>query len=434
VSAGYTHVRRLLGWPDPRQVALSALIGILLAFYAWRFLLPLLGPQAPRADDFQDYLFAAQQIATGGDPYANFVRNHVPWDWSLSSGYLYPPAFAVILIPLTWISNDLAVRIWLFLIQAAVLASLLIIYRVIGRPSRAELLALVAVLTTFFPLANTVLAGTMNSLLLLLLTGAWASWHRRRDVAGGVLVGAAAVFKLFPAALLPYLAWRRHWKLLAAAAATVLAGVGLGLAVTSLDHNIYYFREMLPHLAAGTGYRENQSLAGVAARICDPNTTNAGGSAGWCGRLIDWPAVLVLLTIVWRLTSRASRSGLEFALAVTALPLISSVTWSFPLVILILPIALLVRQAMSGRMPRGQIRALMGAWVCFSAAPAVHYLLIVYPLPHWTGVLDLMPQGITRLVGEAYFIGTMIVFASICVALRRERRAESAVPAPAIAA
>jgi len=434
VSAGYTHVRRLLGWPDPRQVALSALIGILLAFYAWRFLLPLLGPQAPRADDFQDYLFAAQQIATGGDPYANFVRNHVPWDWSLSSGYLYPPAFAVILIPLTWISNDLAVRIWLFLIQAAVLASLLIIYRVIGRPSRAELLALVAVLTTFFPLANTVLAGTMNSLLLLLLTGAWACWHRRRDVASGVLVGAAAVFKLFPAALLPYLAWRRHWKLLAAAAVTGLAGVGLGLAVTSLDHNIYYFREMLPHLAAGTGYRENQSLAGVAARICDPDTTNAGGSAGWCGRLIDWPAVLVLLTIVWRLTSRASRSGLEFALAVTALPLISSVTWSFPLVILILPIALLVRQAMSGRMPRGQIRALMGAWVCFSAAPAVHYLLIVYPLPHWSGVLDLMPQGITRLVGEAYFIGTLVVFGGICLALRTERRSESAVTPPALAA
>lgn len=434
MCAGYTRVRRLLGWPEPRQVALSAVIGILLAFYAWRFLLPLLAPQAPRADDFQDYLFAAQQVATGGDPYANFVRNHVPWDWSLSSGYLYPPAFAVTLIPLTWISNDLAVRIWLLLIQAAVLASLLIIYRVIGRPSRAELLALVAVLTTFFPLANTVLAGTMNSLLLLLLTMAWACWQRRRDVAGGVLIGAAAVFKLFPAALLPYLAWRRHWKLLAAAAVTGVAGVGLGLAVTSLDHNIYYFREMLPHLAAGTGYRENQSLAGIAARICDPNTANAGGSAGWCGRLIDWPAVLVLLAIVWRMTSRVSRSGLEFALAVTALPLISSVTWSFPLVILILPIALLIRRALSGQMSRGQIRALLLAWVCFSAAPAIHYLLIVYPLPHWTGPLDLIPQAITRVVGEAYFIGTMIVFASIVVALRKECRTESAARAPAIAA
>ena len=434
MSAGYTRVRRLLGWPEWRQVALSGLIGLLLAFYAWRFLLPLLGPQAPRADDFQDYLFAAQQIATGGDPYANFVRNHVPWDWSLSSGYLYPPAFAVTLIPLTWVSNDLAVRIWLFLIQAAVVASLLIVYRTVGRPSRTELLAMIAVLTTFFPLANTVLAGTMNSLLLLLLTAAWACWLRRRDVAGGVLVGTAAVFKLFPAALLPYLAWRRHWKLLAAATVTGLAGIALGLAVTSLDHNIYYFREMLPHLAAGTGYRENQSLAGVAARICDPTTTNAGGSAGWCGRLIDWPAVLVLLAIVWRMTSRASRSGLEFALAVTALPLISSVTWSFPLVILILPIALLIRHALSGRMSRGQIRALLGAWICFSAAPAIHYLLIVYPLPHWTGLLDLIPQGITRLVGEAYLIGTLIVFASIAVALAKARRTESASTAPAIAA
>jgi hypothetical protein len=134
------------------------------------------------------------------------------------------------------------------------------------------------------------------------------------------------------------------------------------------------------------------------------------------------------------MTSRVSRSGLEFALAVTALPLISSVTWSFPLVILILPITLLIREALTGRMSRAQIRALLLAWVFFSAAPAIHYLLIVHPLPHWTGLLDLIPQGITRLLGEAYFIGTLIIFASICVALRNERRAEATLPAPAIAA
>jgi glycosyl transferase family 87 len=434
VSTGYTRVRRLLGWPDPRQVALTILIGLLLAFYAWRFLLPLLGPHAPRADDFMDYLFAAKQITTGGDPYADFIRIHVPWDWSLSSGYLYPPAFAVMLIPFSWVSHDLAVRIWLFLIQAAVAASLLIIYRVIGRPSRAELLALVAVLTTFFPLANTVLAGTMNSLLLLLLTAAWAGWQRRRDVPAGVLIGAAAVFKLFPAALFPYLAWRRHWKLLAGATVTGIVGIGLGLVVTGIDHNVYYFREMLPHLAAGTGYRENQSLAGVAARLCDPNTANHGGSAGWCGRLIDWPAVLVVLAIVLRMTSRVGRSGLEFALAVTALPLISSVTWSFPLVVLILPIALLVRLVLTGAMSRWQIRALLAAWICFSAAPGVHYLLILYPLPHWSGLLDLIPQGITGLVGDAFFIGTVIIFASIWVALRNQRKGAAVDGLPAMAA
>ncbi|TME25466.1 MAG: DUF2029 domain-containing protein [Chloroflexi bacterium] len=427
-------VRRLLGWPDPGQVALSALIGILLAFYAARFLLPLLAPQAPRADDFQDYLFAAQQITVGGDPYADFIRNHVPWDWSLSSGYLYPPAFAVTLIPLTWISNDLAVRIWLFVIQAAVLASLVIIYRVIGSPRRAEMLAVVAVLTTFFPLANTVFAGTMNSLLLLLLTGAWACWLRRRDVVSGALVGIAAIFKLFPLALLPYLVWRRHWKLVAAVSLTGLGGLAVGLVVTSLDHNIYYFRDMLPHLAAGTGYRENQSLAGFTARICQPSTADAGGSAGWCGRLLDWPLMLLLLAIVLRATSRAARSGLEFALAVSALPLISSVTWSFHLVILILPIALLIRLAFSGALSRAAGRVLIAAWLCFSVLPAFHYLLIVHPLPHWPGVLDVMPMGLTRLTGEAYFIGTVIIFASVWVALRNERRTETADRIGALAA
>ena len=427
-------VRRLLGWPDPGQVALSALIGILLLFYAARFLLPLLAPQAPRADDFQDYLFAAQQITVGGDPYADFIRNHVPWDWSLSSGYLYPPAFAVTLIPLTWISNDLAVRIWLLVIQAAVLASLVIIYRVIGSPRRAEMLAVVAVLTTFFPLANTVFAGTMNSLLLLLLTGAWACWLRRRDVVSGALVGIAAIFKLFPLALLPYLVWRRHWKLVAAVSLTGLGGLAVGLVVTSLDHNIYYFRDMLPHLAAGTGYRENQSLAGFTARICQPSTADAGGSAGWCGRLLDWPLMLLLLAIVLRATSRAARSGLEFALAVSALPLISSVTWSFHLVILILPIALLIRLAFSGALSRAAGRVLIAAWLCFSVLPAFHYLLIVHPLPHWPGVLDVMPMGLTRLTGEAYFIGTVIIFASVWVALRNEHRTETADRIGALAA
>jgi hypothetical protein len=418
-------VRRILGWPHPRQVAVSALIALLFALYADLYLLPLLGPHAPRADDFQDYLFAAHQLASGGDPYANFIRNHVPWDWSLSSGYLYPPAFAVFLIPLTWVSNDLAVRIWLLLIQAAVVASLVIVYSVIGRPRRAELLCLVAVMTTFFPLASSVLTGSMNTLLLLLLTGAWAFWQRRKDVLGGVLVGTAAVFKLFPLALLPYLAWRRHWKLLAAVGVTGLAGLLLGLAVTSVAHNLYYFREMLPHLAAGTGYRENQSLAGFTARICQPSAADAGGGAGWCGRALDWPLVVLLLFIVIRATSRPARSGLEFALAVSALPLISSVTWSFHLVVLILPIALLIRQAFTGAMSRRAGRLLLVAWLCFSVGPALHYLLIYHPLPPLPGILELLPLGVTRLLGEAYFIGTLILFGSVWVALCNERRLET---------
>lgn len=419
-------MRRLIGWPDARQVALSVLIALLLAVYAWITLAPVFAAHTPRADDFEDYIYAAHKIATGGDPYGAFVHTHVPWDWSLSSGYIYPPLFAAILLPLTWLSNDLAVRIWLLLMQLTAMASLLIIYRRIGWPSRGELLCLVAVLVTFFPLISSALTGTMNAVLLLLLTGAWAAWDARRDLASGVLTGLAAVFKLFPLALLPYLAWRRHWKLLAAMIATGIAGIVAGLLVTGLDHNLYFYREILPHISAGTGYRENQSIAGVTARLCAPGTAELGGSAGWCGRLLDWPLVLLLLAIVLRSTSRASRSGLEFALAVTALPLISTVTWGFHLVILVLPIALLIRQAYSGTLSRAASRVLVVAWLCFSVAPAIHYLLIFHPLPQLPGVLDLIPLAVTVLIANAYFAGTMLLFGSLWFILRNERRAVAA--------
>ncbi len=81
-------MRRLIGWPDPRKVVISAAIALLLGAYARIALLPILSTTTPRADDFQDYKFAAQQTVPGGDPYANFIRTRVPWDWSLNSGYI----------------------------------------------------------------------------------------------------------------------------------------------------------------------------------------------------------------------------------------------------------------------------------------------------------------------------------------------------------
>jgi hypothetical protein len=116
---------------------------------------------------------------------------------------------------------------------------------------------------------------------------------------------------------------------------------------------------------------------------------------------------------------------LEFALAVSTLPLISSVTWSFHLVVLILPIALLIRQAFTGAMSRTAGRFLLAAWLCFSVGPALHYLLIYHPLPHLPGILELLPMGVTRLFGEAYVLGTVIIVGSVWVALRNERRLES---------
>ncbi len=102
--------------------------------------------------------------------------------------------------------------------------------------------------------------------------------------------------------------------------------------------------------------------------------------------------------------------------------------------VLILPISLLIREAFTGAMSRLAGRFLLAAWLCFSVGPALHYLLIYHPLPQLPGILEVLPMGVTRLFGEAYFIGTVIVFASVWVALRNERRLATIAEQPANAA
>jgi glycosyl transferase family 87 len=237
------------------------------------------------------------------------------------------------------------------------------------------------------------------------------------------------VIKLIPLALIPYLLVRRHIRLLLAAAAVALLGVALGLVVTSPTHSLHYFRDMLPQLSAGSGYRENESLSGLASRLCNPASAEMGGNGGWCGRTVAWPAIAAVLGLVMVATRQRRRPGLEFGLAVAALPLVSSVTWGFHLVLLLLPIALLLHHHFRvARLPRGRVRVLLLAWLCFSVLPGVHYLLVFRPLPPGLGTL------VTRVVAESYLLGTLLLFAVIWQTVRQAARTQADQVAAAAAA
>jgi hypothetical protein len=62
--------------------------------------------------------------------------------------------------------------------------------------------------------------------------------------------------------------------------------------------------------------------------------------------------------------------------------------------------------------------------------------LIFHPLPHASGLLAIVPVVLTRLAGETYVIGTLVVFGSLWFALRSERKAATVAPpkTPALAA
>jgi hypothetical protein len=137
-----------------------------------------------------------------------------------------------------------------------------------------------------------------------------------------------------------------------------------------------------------------------------------------------------VLGLVMVATRRRERPALEFGLAVAALPLVSSVTWGFHLVLLLLPIALLLHHHFRvAPLSRWRVRLLLLAWLCFSVFPGVHYLLVFRPLSPglWTTL-------VTRVIAESYLLGTLLLFAVLWQTVREAARAQAEPAAAAEAA
>jgi len=396
--------------------------GALVAAYLWAHVVTVLAAsRPPAADDFYMYYQGAWSLRALGDPYA--IPNpdlHAPWDPRITTTYIYPPLFAGLLVPLTFLPPGVVVRLWIVLMQVLAAASLVVVYRALGRPARGELLAMVAVTATFMPLIANALTGAMNTLLLLLCALALPAVLRQHQRRAGFVLGLAAGIKLFPAALLPYLAFRRLGGGLLYAGLTFAATVLIGVAITRPAALAHYLFDLLPALGSGNGYRENQSLLGFFTRLCSPGGPDgASAGPGLCARALTIPADLLLFAGLWAVTvrdhrdeqsadTRDRRRALEYALAVVTVPLVASVAWGLHLVLVLLPLAVALRCLVAeGGLTRGRLALLIGVIACFSVLRGAYYTAIVESLAAPTTPLL---AGAVRLASESYFIGLLLLW------------------------
>lgn len=171
--------------------------------------------------DFAAYWGAARQLDAGRSPY-------------LESAYLYPPATAVLCLPLARLPYVWARRAWFVLSLLAVVAAWALLTRTVGGLDRPGLVV-GAVLAVVGTLSENLVLGQLQPLLLLLLVGAHWAARRRLEVLEGVLLGLAAGLKLWPAllALVPVTArrWRAVGVTVAVAGSLVVGGWSLATAL-----------------------------------------------------------------------------------------------------------------------------------------------------------------------------------------------------------
>jgi hypothetical protein len=289
--------------------------------------------------DFANYFSGAQAAAHGGDIYADFKRLWGTQAWTVA--YIYPPFFALLLAPLTGLGLVAAGRVWMLIVHGTFLAALWLILRLcpelprIGR--RLFLLAAFA----FMPVYLNVKFQQVATVWLLLLAGMlWAAV--RHDRVAGLFAALAASLKVTPLFFLPLFVVvnRRRAALWGVALLAAVTGASLALAPASWQ----FFTVVLPRIGLGTSNWDNGSINGMVSRFVAFFPTAFGTATTPIGEgLVVGGTLVVLGFTLWHAGSggfKAWRLRLATGAMVTALLMVSSVTWQHHLVTLLLPLAI----------------------------------------------------------------------------------------------
>lgn len=304
--------------------------------------------------DFRAYYFGAQVAEHGGDPYD--PEQLVPWaeDANIESElypFLYPPAFLLVMKPLTswdWFSSFC---LWMFVNELSLLgcAAILAIWWRSLQP-QVGVLILVFLSLNLVHLDGILYGQVGSTLLALTLGGLWLT-SRGHGIAGGVLLGTATAMKLLPGIFILWWLMHRRWR--AAGSAIVVAALWSLAAVLVYGWPLTerFLTEVLPALGRGDYF---------GIKIAVDSMLNFS-IASWTEQLAPSPGI------------GASKAAILLAKAMSFVLLIA-LAWSFR------------RRPLSTAQEAAQMATLALASQLFPVYAWDHYLIWAYPALVLTGV------------------------------------------------
>ena len=294
--------------------------------------------------------------------------------------YKWAPVSAFFFTPLTWIDQDSRSVVWYGLTAIGLVLALgLIRWGILERTGpltwrdAAWAAAVLAVLQT--PIRRHVSNGQVDIWILILSTVFASGAAHGRPIAAGAAWVTAVSLKLAPLLLIVQLCHRRcrerALRVMFAAAAVAVAMVVLPVIVWGVDltvANHHGWIERLTTTTPGTWETvRNQSIAGLVTRLTAPSALDIhivnASPVVQMGLMITMALAIVGLVVATMLRSgdRTSGDAVSFAAAMTAVPILSPVSWDATY-LLLMPAAGVWLATLGG----ARSRAGMG-WFCASA-------------------------------------------------------------------
>lgn len=319
----------------------------------------------------------------------------------------HPPPSVFLALPFALIDYSNAVLAWNTLSLGIFVVSLRWLVRELAIPfSVWSVFPTVTILLLSNPLRQQVNQGQLDSLLLVLLLAIWLASRAGRPWLAGTLLAVATAVKLFPGFLFLYFLLRREWRVVFVAAAGVaVIGLAAGF-VFGWESYRTYVTEVLPQVNAYRGGWLNASLVGFCTRLFDPAAVNEHVEPLWRSPLLaklSAGALCLVVVAAWsRIVLRAnspSERDRAFGLGITAMLLVSPITWDHYFLLLQLPLAQTWRHvSMSGK---GRVTFLV-----------IVLVLCLNPVLVWPYFIE----G-SRELGIARLVHSVTVLAMQCYAL-----------------
>ena len=302
--------------PGAGSWKLAIVAGLLFALFIAVFVVNA----AEKMPDFEVYWRAGARAAAAEPLYRSEDEHYQ---------FKYLPAFAVLAIPLALVPLATAKAVWFSLSVLLILFVLGLSVRLLPE-CRRPLMPLVAitllVMAKFY--GHELVLGQVNLLLLAIVLAAVHLATKRRDIAAGLLIALAIVIKPYALIFLPWLAAIGAFG----AFASAIVGTAAALLLPSLLYgadgtvqlHVAWWRTVTDSTAPNLLNPDNVSLAAMYAKWFGISSSATALAA---------TTTLVLLAVaatVVALRRRApSANGLEAALLLTLMPLLSPQGWDY---------------------------------------------------------------------------------------------------------
>lgn len=373
--------------------------------------------------DFQSFYTAALNVRHALDPYQQavvWVKTYSPTGNGTlfaTKSYVYPPFFALLLAPLTFLSMAKALAIWdvfnLLFIIGAIYAG----FRIAGkRPTMLSVLALATIFSLTAPVRKEWYLGQTDIFLLCLICFAFWARQTNRRVLAGVLLALACVTKPTFIVLVVFLLWKREYKFAVVTMATflgLLIAPFLWLGGQTWRDQLTVWRFWSNQYVA---YAQNISPKGVLTRLFTVNPVVRPITAAPIVVTALWALiVLAILLLTVAIVSPAplrwdTRSLLELGVVISALFLMSPLSeWPY-LLLLAIPLLACYCWLSEGNWARPPARlVLLGAVVVTVLLLQPLTTIQYFFLKHLNGSSPM--ADVYVVLAPAYLYGLILAFA-----------------------